>query len=393
MTSITSNGRASIAAEAAIAAYKFSHGHEPPFIKLYPCIANETGIHEALIIQIIESWCLSNARQNKRGYFHYEEWWTSLTYSDWEKEYPFLGTERSIRKRIVAMEKAGYIFSCQPQKKGGSSVKFYRINALKVGAIILNAFSVGTNSAEPFNTEASVGTNSAPLRTNSAPLRTNSADTPPSKSLPEQVSGSLIDQVNILTQSITAAAGQSEEMNSHEEEEEVIPDIRPTVNNSDGFATNDKTPHEDPLCGAAKNDLQKHLTFNSDLTKEFDFLSYYRSHQKAQGKDIRNVASYLSTTLSKGDEGSAEVHCLYKEWQAVCGALGRKIADFAENPDQIKRQREKYDFASWDGARHQAYFERLKSEGFAVFRSHELSSRWYEWALAKHPDRFIDIPA
>jgi hypothetical protein len=431
-TNINTNGRVSHSDEAAmvedpllaIAAYKLLHS-EYAYTKLYWGVANTIGIPQALLIEIIEKWCQSNERCNKRGYLHNGEWWTSATYKEWADKYPALGSDRSIQRLLLGLEESGYVLSCQAKKGKGDKSKFYRVDVAKVGALLLNDKSivpkmddVANNAFTPIvpKMDDVVQSHFQPpivpkvddVNDTSRPIVPNSDDivpkvddivpkvdhAPPQKSATERIPGSLIDQVNILTQSITTVAGQSEEVNSHEQEEEkAVLDIYSAVNNYEDCATNDKTPYEDPLCGAAKNNLQKRLTFNSDLTKEFDFLGYYRSQQKSQGKDIRNVASYLATTLSKGDEGSSEVHCLYKEWQAVCGSLGRKISDFAEDPEQIKRQRERYDFANWEAVKHQAYFERLKSEGLAKFRTHEVSSRWYEWAIAKHPERFANIPA
>ena len=422
MNSTSTNGRTGVSAnpEAAIAAYNLLHS-DHVYTKLYWGVANTIGIPQALLIEIIEKWCQSNERCNKRGYFHDGAWWTSATYKEWAEKYPALGKMRTIQALLLSLEKSGYVISSQPKASKGDNSKFYRVNRFAVGSLVLpgnetpidgiaqktddannTIFSVvqilrdvDANGLEPsiVQKKDDVNDTSRPIVQNPNTTAQNPNMPRPKSQSQQAVQGLNKIKGNILTQSITAIAGQSEENAFHEEEEEATLDIHPAVNNFQDCATNDKTPHEDPLCGAAKRDLQKRLTFDSDLTKEFDFLSYYRSHQKAHGKDIRNVASYLTTTLSKGDEGSSEVHCLFKEWQAVSRSLGRKIGDFAENPDQIKRQREKYDFTGWDGARHQAYLERLMSEGLTKFRAHDISNRWYEWASAKHPDRFVDIPA
>ena len=287
----------------AVAAYKITHGYEPSFTKLYWCVANALGIHEALIVQIIEGWCASNARENKRGYFHDDQWWTTMTYSTWLADYPALGTLQSIKKRILQMEKAGYIFSCQPDKTKGSNAKCYRVNASKIGALILKASSVVTFSNDANYTERPIVTKSNGLVTNSHPIVTNSHQPPPQNPSPESVSASLLDYSNIYTQSITASAGEKESKNLEEERSEAIYfNPIPVVKKSKDGGNNDKTSHEDRLCGAAReNDSQiselavrendsQISGFSDNPIKEPDFLSYYRSYQKTQGKEIKKGA-------------------------------------------------------------------------------------------------------
>ncbi|MEH2462246.1 MAG: hypothetical protein V7K23_00345 [Nostoc sp.] len=171
----------SASANQALAAYRATHGYEPSFTKLYWCVANEVGVYEALLIQIIESWCIANAKNNKRGYFHDDEWWTSATYSAWAERYPSLGRQKSIQKRLLALEKFGYVIACQPRRKEGSSAKFYRVDAVKVGALILQGLSVVTISDDINNTIVSVVTNSDGVVTISDGVVTISDIPPPFK--------------------------------------------------------------------------------------------------------------------------------------------------------------------------------------------------------------------
>ncbi len=207
-----------------------------------------------------------------------------------------------------------------------------------------------------------------------------------------------------------------EEQNKAFDKVMVAQDSRPPVKQIKDGGNNDKTRTQDTLCGAARendsqtsklaareNDSQisqlatrendsQFLGFSDDPIKEPDFLGYYRSYQKTQGKEIKNVASYVATILSKKDEGSSEVELLFKEWQVACRTVGRKINNFADNPEQIERQRQKFGFEGWKEWKHHAYYDRLLSEGLAKFRTHEVSARWYEWAQAKNLYQFAEIP-
>lgn len=197
---------------------------------------------------------------------------------------------------------------------------------------------------------------------------------------------------------LNLSRGETEENEIDQEnkdldQDKAVIDNRLAANNSQDSATNDEILGKDPLCGAAKIDLQKHFTFSDDPVKEPDFLAYYRSYQKAQGKEIKSVAPYVTAVLNRRDEGSHEVNYLYTEWQIACRSSQRKINNFADNPEEVKRRRERYDFPNWKAETHEVYLQRLMSEGLSRFCSHEISKRWYEWAIAKHPQRFVDIPA
>jgi hypothetical protein len=303
ITKMKSQSVDSAIANQALAAYRATHGYEPSFTKLYWCVANEVGVCEALLIQIIESWCIANAKNNKRGYFHDEEWWTSATYSAWAEKYPALGTQKSIQKRLLALEKLGYVISCQPRKKEGSSTKFYRVDAVKVGTLILQGLTVVTNSDEPFYTQAPIVTNSDGVVTNSDGVVTISDGVvtisdvlPPLNSLTERVSASLLDQSldqSIkLTQSITGGTEKKEKEGSKATgQNQAVQDNHHAVNKEKVSTTNYQSIHENHFSGAARENDSQSLVFSSDPVKEVDFLLYYQTYQRAQGKDINSVAS------------------------------------------------------------------------------------------------------
>ncbi|MBW4635392.1 MAG: hypothetical protein KME30_26910 [Iphinoe sp. HA4291-MV1] len=302
-------------ANQALAAYKATHGYEPSFTKLYWCVANETGIHEALLIQIIENWCIANAKDNKRGYLHDDNWWTSATYSAWAERYPALGTPKSIQKRLLALEKLGYVLSCQPKRNQGNSVKFYRVDAVKVGTLILQGFSVVTNSDEPFYTKGPIVTNSDGVVTISDGVVTNSDVPPPYNPPTERVSSSLLDIPIKLTQSITGVTEKEEEEGSKAtDQDKAVQDSRYAVNKEKVSATTSKSTHEGQDAAPRENNSQKWQCPDPELQDEFfawqgaDMNADKPSSQRSRARDIRSGQNWANKNPESADS-------VYKAWK------------------------------------------------------------------------------
>ena len=377
----------------AATAYRLTHGYEPAYTKLYWSVANTVGTNQALLIQIIESWCLSNARLNKRGYFHHGEWWTSATYKEWEEKYPALGKARGIQNLLLGLEKQEYVISCQPCITKGNATKFYRVDPVKVGELLLKDLSVMQILHDPNNT-------SQPIvqKMNGVVQKMNGVVQKMNDGQPETDSQYIFQPSNkikeiILPQSITGETEEKEEEERKEtDQEKALPDTHYAVNKEKVSATNEKSTHEDHFSGAARGNDSQSLFFSDDPVKEVDFLLYYQTYQRSQGKDINNVAPYVATVLSKKDEGSTEIFCLFEQWKAGCRKLERKINNFADDPVEVEKQRKRHDFPSWEPRMHDHYYSRLFSEGLSKFCEHKISAKWYEWASGKFPERFVDIP-
>ncbi|WP_341532320.1 hypothetical protein WKK05_41630 (plasmid) [Nostoc sp. UHCC 0302] len=394
-------------AATAATAYRLTHGYEPAYTKLYWSVANTVGTNQALLIQVIESWCLSNAKLNKRGYFHHGEWWTSATYKEWEEKYPALGKARGIQNLLLGLEKQGYVISCQPGITKGNAAKFYRVDPVKVGELLLKDFSVVQNLHDPNNTNSPIVQNLHDPNNTSLPIvqkmngmvqkmngvvhemydgqpETHSQQTFPASNKIKEIT---------LTQSITGGTEKKEEEGNKEiGQDKALPDTHYAVNKEKVSATNSQSTHEVDYSGAARENHSQSLFFSSDPIKEVDFLLYYQTYQRSQGKDVNNVAPYVATVLSKKDEGSTEIFCLFEQWKAACRTLERKISKFADDPAEVEKQRKRYDFPSWEAWKHDHYYNMLQSEGLSKFCEHKVSAKWYEWASAKFPERFVDIP-
>lgn len=380
-------------AATAATAYRLTHGYEPAYTKLYWSVANTVGTNQALLIQVIESWCLSNARLNKRGYFHHGEWWTSATYKDWEEKYPALGKARGIQNLLLGLEKQGYVISCQPSITKGNAAKFYRVDPVKVGELLLKDFSVVQNLHDPNDTSRPIVQKMNGMVQKMNGIVQKMYDGQPESQLQHTFQPSNKIKEIILPQSITGETEEKEEEERKEiDQEKALPDNHYAVKKEKISATNEKSTHEDLNSGAARENHSQILVFSDDPVKEVDFLLYYQTYQRKQNKDINNVAPYVAAVLSKKDEGSTEIFCLFEQWKAGCRTLERKINNFADDPVEVEKQRKKYDFPRWEARMHDHYYNMLQSEGLSKFCKHKVSAKWYEWASAKFPERFVDIP-
>ncbi|MBD6621030.1 hypothetical protein FNW02_36235 [Komarekiella sp. 'clone 1'] len=119
----------------AIATYRALH-KKRKYTKLYWDVANQIGIESALLIEIIEDWCNSNAENEKHGYFYQDQWWTSATYDEWAAMYPAMGKPRTLQRLLLKLESQNYVISTQP-KKGADNTKFYRVNEEVIGLLLM----------------------------------------------------------------------------------------------------------------------------------------------------------------------------------------------------------------------------------------------------------------
>jgi predicted transcriptional regulator len=211
--------------------------------------------------------------------------------------------------------------------------------------------------------------------------------------LTELQSNSLLNTSNKVNPSKSDGRKKKEEEGSKEiNQEKALPDNHYAVKKEKISATNEQSTHEDLNSGAARENHSQILVFSDDPVKEVDFLLYYQTYQRSQNKDINSVAPYVAKVLSKNDEGSTEVLCLFEQWKGACRTLQRKINNFADDPAEVEKQRQRYDFPKWEAWLHDHYYSMLQSEGLSKFCKHKVSAKWYEWASAKFPERFVDIP-
>ncbi|MBW4635484.1 MAG: hypothetical protein KME30_27415 [Iphinoe sp. HA4291-MV1] len=192
----------------------------------------------------------------------------------------------------------------------------------------------------------------------------------------------------------------SEKEKSQEQAESKIQDkvIQDTpsivVQQNKDVTTTSKPILKEQHCGAAREKSSQNLAFSDDPLNESAFLGYYKTYMKtSRGIDIVNAHSYVSTALSNDNGGDVEVIVLFDQWKDACRASERKISNYAEDPAEMERQRKKFDFESWEIHSHEGQYHTLLKVGLTKFCENKISAKWYEWALAKHPERFVNIPA
>ncbi|MBW4628743.1 MAG: hypothetical protein KME49_25315 [Brasilonema octagenarum HA4186-MV1] len=420
--------------------YRRKHQQEPSYTKIYWSVANEIGLAQAFLIQVVESWCQSNCRNNKRGYFQHNEWWTAGPYREWARMYPALGGHKNVQRLFLALERNGYIISAQPNKLKGDATKFYRIDSEKVGNLLLQDLSVVQKNDDKNDTGITalpiVANNSGVVANNSGVVANNSGEQAETLTAESFQPSNNISQTILLNQ-IT------EEREEQEKEEKRFPSYQDleikssasyqdlvkhensfSANKNPDLATPSISTHEDTLCGAARtvftdnaevaqstddctmkvevihntsvdsqqnnvsaeNDSQA-LTFFDDPLQEPSFLGYYKT-MKSRDRII-NPRSYVTTLLADANKGKVDVMIAFQDWMKACSTLGRKISDFAQNPEEVAKQKDRYDFANW-GDRHRLYKTRLLNEGLRRFCTHELSAKWYQWAIANKPEMLAD---
>jgi hypothetical protein len=120
---------------AAIASHRATRNRY--FTILYWDIANKIGISESLVIEIIQYWCDKNEESDRQVYFHEGYWWTSGKYEYWSEKYPSIGSARTFQRLIQKLEAENYVISGNFLKGKGNNVKFYRVNEISVGLLLL----------------------------------------------------------------------------------------------------------------------------------------------------------------------------------------------------------------------------------------------------------------
>lgn len=95
--------------------------NEPPLVVL-PTLAVKLGLEKAIILQQIQYWA-SKEKNVRDGYA-----WVYNTYEVWHQQMPFM-SERSIRRHVTEMEKAGILVSTDGYNDSKwDRTKWYRIN-------------------------------------------------------------------------------------------------------------------------------------------------------------------------------------------------------------------------------------------------------------------------
>jgi uncharacterized phage protein (TIGR02220 family) len=99
---------------------------EPP-LQVLPSLAVKVGLNEAIVLQQFHYW-LQRSKKERDG-----RKWIYNTYAEWNKQFPFWG-ERTLRRAINGLEKAGYLITANYNAAGFDKTKWYSIDYDKLVA-------------------------------------------------------------------------------------------------------------------------------------------------------------------------------------------------------------------------------------------------------------------
>jgi hypothetical protein len=103
--------------------------NEHPLIVL-PTLAVKVGLNESIILQQIHYWLDPRTNKNiKEG-----KYWVYNTYSQWQKQFPFL-SEITIKRSIAGLEKRGLLISKNYNHNSFHKLKWYTINYKKLSEL------------------------------------------------------------------------------------------------------------------------------------------------------------------------------------------------------------------------------------------------------------------
>lgn len=98
---------------------------EPP-LQVLPSLAVKVGLKEAIILQQIHYWILSEKSHERDGLN-----WIYNTYEGWQEQFPYM-TARSLRNAIMELEKKGLLISANYNEKKSDRTKWYTIDYAKL---------------------------------------------------------------------------------------------------------------------------------------------------------------------------------------------------------------------------------------------------------------------
>ena len=92
---------------------------------LYPELAAEIGVNEAIILAQLHYWI----EKNKENHVNFRDGrtWVFQTYKEWNEQFIFW-CEKTIKRLFLRLEKKGYIASSNYNKIGYDKTKWYTIN-------------------------------------------------------------------------------------------------------------------------------------------------------------------------------------------------------------------------------------------------------------------------
>ena len=109
---------------------------------LYPELAAEIGVNEAIILAQLHYWIEKNKQQGVN--YRDGRTWVFQTYKEWNEQFIFW-CERAIINIIYRLEKRGYVIAGNYNKKKYDNTKWYTIAYEKLPENLLKIFQGGVN--------------------------------------------------------------------------------------------------------------------------------------------------------------------------------------------------------------------------------------------------------
>jgi hypothetical protein len=102
-----------------------------------------SGIDEALVLQQVHYWVVTNQRANRNeqdGFF-----WTYNSFKAWAEQFAYLWSESTLKRIFARLEKAGYLVSGRFNKSNIDRTKWYRVNYEALNRLCQNEPSIVSN--------------------------------------------------------------------------------------------------------------------------------------------------------------------------------------------------------------------------------------------------------
>jgi len=99
-------------------------------ISIDDSIARDFGLESAYIVGVIRKSAAAKALHPEKyeDHFHGGFYWMFATYKEWSEKYPFLGSEKSVQRRLTELVEAGVLAQGRFNRKKYDKTNWYRLN-------------------------------------------------------------------------------------------------------------------------------------------------------------------------------------------------------------------------------------------------------------------------
>lgn len=102
-------------------------------------LANLLGLEKAVLLKVVDAWCVSNQKRQSQSHFKHGHFWTYGSYEEWAQKFPFLGSPRHLQRLFLSLEKDELLLSEVLSENKCDRRKWYRVNRHKLGLLYLSA--------------------------------------------------------------------------------------------------------------------------------------------------------------------------------------------------------------------------------------------------------------